>query len=87
MSVLMNYDYPGNVRELENTIEHACVLCPMGNILLNHLPNYIPGTGPGPSPSEADRRVPQSESGLTIGRPHYQFLDNRPPFIHKLKSL
>jgi len=35
---LMDYDYPGNVRELENIIEHAFVLCRGGLIELHHLP-------------------------------------------------
>jgi len=34
----MRYDYPGNVRELENIIEHAFVLCPGGLIEVKHLP-------------------------------------------------
>jgi transcriptional regulator with PAS, ATPase and Fis domain len=38
MELLMNYDYPGNVRELENIIEHSFVLCRGGLIQLNHLP-------------------------------------------------
>ncbi len=46
---LMEYDYPGNVRELENIIEHAFVLCRGGLIELVHLPSYLrgPGTGRG----------------------------------------
>ncbi len=35
---LMDYDYPGNVRELENILEHAFVLCRGGVIELCHLP-------------------------------------------------
>ena len=35
---LMEYDFPGNVRELENVIEHAFVLCRGGLIQLSHLP-------------------------------------------------
>jgi PAS domain S-box-containing protein len=35
---LMEYDFPGNVRELENILEHAFVLCRGGLIELNHLP-------------------------------------------------
>jgi PAS domain S-box-containing protein len=35
---LMAHDYPGNVRELENIIEHAFVLCRGGLIEMHHLP-------------------------------------------------
>ena len=41
MSVLMNHDYPGNVRELENIIEHGFVLCPGGLITIEHLPDNL----------------------------------------------
>ncbi|MBM3788971.1 MAG: hypothetical protein FJW35_01320 [Acidobacteria bacterium] len=34
----MEYDYPGNVRELENILEQAFVLCRGGLIDLQHLP-------------------------------------------------
>ena len=36
--LLMAHDYPGNVRELENIIEHAFVLCSAGVIEPRHLP-------------------------------------------------
>jgi len=39
MSTLMRHDYPGNVRELENIIEHAFVLCRTGMIGMRHLPD------------------------------------------------
>ena len=35
---LMNHDYPGNVRELQNIIEYAFILCPGGLIRPEHLP-------------------------------------------------
>jgi PAS domain S-box-containing protein len=38
MARLMEHDYPGNVRELENIIEQAFVLCRGDVIELNHLP-------------------------------------------------
>jgi transcriptional regulator with PAS, ATPase and Fis domain len=41
LKILMNHDFPGNVRELENIIEHAFVLCRNGVILLEHLPQYL----------------------------------------------
>jgi PAS domain S-box-containing protein len=43
MSILMGYDYPGNVRELENIIEHAFVLCAGGVIEPQHLPAWLRG--------------------------------------------
>jgi len=41
MDILLNYDYPGNIRELENIIEHACVLCRGEVIERRHLPMYL----------------------------------------------
>ena len=39
--VLMNYDFPGNVRELENFIEYAFILCHGSTIELKHLPKEL----------------------------------------------
>ena len=41
MEILLNYDYPGNVRELENVLEHALIICPDDVIGRSHLPDYI----------------------------------------------
>jgi PAS domain S-box-containing protein len=38
LGVLLQYDFPGNVRELENIIEHAFVMCREEEIQLQHLP-------------------------------------------------
>jgi PAS domain S-box-containing protein len=40
---LMAYDYPGNIRELENIIEHAFVLCRGDMIEPQHLPSALVG--------------------------------------------
>ena len=39
LQILMCHDYPGNIRELENIIEHAFVLCNSGPIQARHLPS------------------------------------------------
>ncbi len=41
MGHLMEYEFPGNVRELENMIEHAFVLCHGTQIKLEHLPKEL----------------------------------------------
>ncbi|HNQ89354.1 MAG TPA: sigma 54-interacting transcriptional regulator [Verrucomicrobiota bacterium] len=40
---LMEHDFPGNVRELENAIEHAFVLCRGSLIEEQHLPPHLHG--------------------------------------------
>lgn len=41
LAVLTAHDYPGNVRELQNIIEHAFVLLGTGQIELEHLPSEL----------------------------------------------
>lgn len=41
MQILLNYDYPGNVRELENILEHALIICREAVIHPDHLPDYL----------------------------------------------
>ena len=48
MAILIGHEYPGNVRELENIIEHAFVLCSSGMIEPRHLPSWLRGTDAGP---------------------------------------
>jgi len=44
MAILMAHDFPGNVRELENIIEHAFVLCTASTEIYPHcLPDYLSG--------------------------------------------
>ncbi len=66
---LMEHDYPGNVRELENIIEQAFVLCRGGIIELHHLPPELRPAGtasagehPHPATLESMERVLISEA-------------------------
>jgi PAS domain S-box-containing protein len=43
MEILLNYSFPGNVRELENILEHAYILCNDNLITEHHLPSYLMG--------------------------------------------
>ena len=37
----MQHGWPGNIRELENAIEHAFILCSAGLIQPRHLPEHL----------------------------------------------
>jgi len=41
MSALLNYSWPGNIRELENVVERAVNYTRIGLIQLSHLPNQL----------------------------------------------
>jgi len=41
LSLLMAYDWPGNIRELENVIERSFILCNNDHIGMNHLPEEL----------------------------------------------
>jgi histidine kinase/DNA gyrase B/HSP90-like ATPase/sigma-54 interacting transcriptional regulator len=45
MAALMHYSWPGNIRELENAIEHAFVLCRGQHFGLDDLPQEIGSVG------------------------------------------
>jgi PAS domain S-box-containing protein len=64
MQVLLNYTYPGNIRELENILEHALILCQESVLRRKHLPGYLrqrpPAAGGRPekaSPPDSSERA------------------------------
>ncbi len=75
MAALCNYEWPGNVREMENVIERACALCEENVIQLDDLPAAIrervgdgiaPEPAPAPAATAAATPRPQSVSADAI---------------------
>jgi transcriptional regulator with PAS, ATPase and Fis domain len=46
MKLLLNYGWPGNIRELQNVIERAAVMAEEGSIETGHLPAGLAGDSP-----------------------------------------
>jgi len=64
MARLMDHDYPGNVRELENIIEQAFVLCRSGMIELRHLPPELRGREGEGGPAVSSASIKSVEAAL-----------------------
>jgi len=62
-AALLAYDYPGNVRELENILEHCFVLCEAEIIESKHLPAFI---GPSPKMNKAKVSEPTTIKQMEI---------------------
>jgi PAS domain S-box-containing protein len=58
MRILARHPFPGNIRELENIIEYACILCPGGLIQPEHLPRHL---RPGQRPENGDDPLTMDE--------------------------
>ncbi len=65
LAIIMSHDYPGNVRELKNIIEHAFVLATDGPILAEHLPSYLRKDSPRePDAGDADLNLRATERAM-----------------------
>ena len=62
-AALSSYAWPGNVRELENLMERATILCPEGEVGLEHLP---PGLAHGLSATVVGGDFQLPEEGLVM---------------------
>jgi PAS domain S-box-containing protein len=75
LDLLMRYDFPGNIRELENIIEHAFVLCRGKRIELEHLPDEISGKSRKRGVSEESVGDPLRDSEARVIRETLQRYD------------
>jgi transcriptional regulator of acetoin/glycerol metabolism len=72
MKLLLNYGYPGNIRELENILEHALILCQECSLRRKHLPEYLlqplpafgTRTGKAVAPGSADQECKRIQAAL-----------------------
>ncbi|MFX4263734.1 sigma 54-interacting transcriptional regulator [Pelotomaculum propionicicum] len=58
MNMLVNYNWPGNIRELENIVERVVVTTEGNEILAEHIPDYL----------AADKK--ESRDGIVITEPY-----------------
>ena len=73
MQVLIDYPWPGNIRELENVLERAVVLCDSDRITISELP-FVQETSPAfeqrkqmlPAKGNLDERLSEMEKLLLI---------------------
>ncbi len=57
LNLLMQYDWPGNIRELENTIERAVILCLGEHISPHELPPHLLAEDVSPRGANSGRRI------------------------------
>ncbi len=75
LKCLLDYPYPGNVRELKNIIEYAVNVCQEETIQMHHLPSYVTeisvkAAGPSPEVRERDggEVLPEEALGAGVGK-------------------
>jgi transcriptional regulator with GAF, ATPase, and Fis domain len=65
MDFMLSYNWPGNIRELQNWIQFALIKCKAGPILLEHLPPIALKTMPVTSTPHSSGPLPKGRQRLT----------------------
>ncbi len=68
LPLLMAHDFPGNIRELERIIEYALVVCPEGQIQIEHLPENVYRKPNHRPPKAIPDPLPAVDSLMTVER-------------------
>lgn len=71
IQVFQNYDWPGNIRELQNVLEHASIICDRDTIDPHHLPAHglshgKPQTAPQAEPSDMKETLTKIEREMIM---------------------
>jgi PAS domain S-box-containing protein len=74
LPLLMSYDYPGNIRELENIVEYATVVCKDLLIGIEHLPEHF---------RNSLECVPGSTAGEEVGQGGVSWADMERGFLYE----
>jgi transcriptional regulator with PAS, ATPase and Fis domain len=82
---LMNYDWPGNIRELENAVERALVLGSTNTILPDDLPEAIVETGSSAFPLKAHYHAAITDFKKQLVRE--AFLEAKGNYLEAAKTL
>jgi DNA-binding NtrC family response regulator len=64
-AILQTYRWPGNIRELENALEHAAVMCEEQSIAVPDLPVAVQNAGTAPGGAPSPGAVPGVAPGAT----------------------
>lgn len=82
MAALQSYDWPGNIRELRNVLDHACAVSKGQAILPGHLPHHVVADF-----SEATGSRFSRELEMAIGHWLEGYFENAPPSEWKYDEL